>query len=477
MQIMESQGQTVHRPKTERPLWAMLAALTATFAWSHAFRTVAAIMAAQVQSEFAVSAQALGILAGSFHLSFCAMQLVIGVTHDIYGPRRTVGVAFLIAAFGAVVSAFAPSFSILMAGQLLIGIGCAPAFLATMVFVANRYPADQFTRLSGLVLGCGGLGMLITGTPLAWVVQTWSWRAGFLVLAASSAFAWLAIVTFVSDGSQVRQQERETLGAAFRQVGTIFAEKHTLGIVILGAVTYASFITLRGLWLAPLFVDRHGYTLVQSGHVVLAASIATLFGPPMFGRLDPGGYARRNWIVGCTVAFACLFAVLAFGAPTTIDVGVAIFVGFLAGYMVLQYTDVRAAYSSKVAGRALAVFNMAMFLGVALMQWVCGLSASIAKAHNADPFVAVFVTIAALLVVGTLASVLLPWPNGLPENETGGLKSLVSRFPIFHKYTSPKPFFDSDGTKEIARFSKIGSSVLSKVTADEAPQPEKGALL
>ena len=32
-------------------------------------------------------------------------------------------------------------------------------------------------------MGLGGLGMLFTGTPLAWVVQQGSWRTGFGLLA------------------------------------------------------------------------------------------------------------------------------------------------------------------------------------------------------------------------------------------------------------------------------------------------------
>jgi predicted MFS family arabinose efflux permease len=394
--------------------WLMLAALTAVFALSQAFRTVATIIAGPLQSEFHLSDDALGVFSGAFHLAFAALQLVMGVALDIYGARRTVGVVFLAAVVGAVASAFASDFSVLIAGQLLIGLGCAPAFLATVVFIANRYPAEQFARSAGLVLGFGGLGMLLTGTPLAWVVQSWSWRVGLLVLAAGAALAWLATVVLVSDGPRARR-ERETFADGFRQLRAILAEKHTLGIIVLGAVTYAAFITLRGLWVVPLLVERHEHTLVQSGHVVLAASIATLFGPAIFGRLDPGGRARRFWIIAFTMAFAALFGLLAYGAPAAIDVGLAILSGIVAGYIILQHADVRAAYSPGIVGRALATFNMAVFAGVALMQWISGIAASLAADRGIDPFATVFVVIAVLLSAGTLAFVVLPWPPGLPR--------------------------------------------------------------
>src|SRR5699024_7811930 len=114
--------------------------------------------------------------AGAFHFAFGALQLLMGIGIDLQGVRRTVLAAFPLAIFGAAVSALAPTFAVLVAGQVLIGVGCAPAFLACTVFIARQFPAERFAAVSGLTLGIGSLGMLLTGTPLAWLVQATSWR-------------------------------------------------------------------------------------------------------------------------------------------------------------------------------------------------------------------------------------------------------------------------------------------------------------
>jgi hypothetical protein len=75
---------------------------------------------------------------------------------------------------------------------------------------------------------------------------------------------------------------------------------------------------------------------------------------------------------------------------------------------VLQYADVRAAYPHALTGRAMAVFTMAMFLGIALMQWITGVVASIARAYQVESFTAVMSAVAALLAIGALAFVVLP---------------------------------------------------------------------
>ena len=173
-------------------LW-MLLALLGAFNMSQAFRTVGAIMAPPLQSDFALSPDQLGVFSGAFHFAFGAMQLFMGIGIDLYGVRRTILAAFPLAILGAVVSALAPGYLPLTLAQVLIGLGCAPAFLVCTVFIARHFPPQRFAAISGMALAVGTFGMLLTGTPLAWIVERWSWRAGFWVLALLAALAWLWI--------------------------------------------------------------------------------------------------------------------------------------------------------------------------------------------------------------------------------------------------------------------------------------------
>lgn len=397
-----------------RSAWNMVLALCTAFALSQAFRTVGAVMASPLQAEFGLSAQALGVFSGSFHFAFGAMQIFMGIGIDLHGVRRTVLSAFPLAIVGAAVSVCAGSFPLLVAGQVLIGIGCAPAFLVCTVFIARHFPAARFASVSGLVLGIGGFGMLLTGTPLAWLVQSHSWRMGFAALGLASALAWLVIYAVVREPERAAGHPRETMGAALRQFGALFTMRHTLGILALGSVTYAAFISLRGLWLGPLLIERHGYTLVQGGNVALIVSVISLLGPPLFGRLDRDGPARRRRIVGCSLVYAALFVLVGAFSSAWIDIASMMLIGLLSGFIVWQYADVRVAYPAAITGRAMAVFTMAMFLGVAVMQWLTGAAASIAHAHGIEPFSAVLGTIAVLLLAATLAFARLPAP-GRPD--------------------------------------------------------------
>lgn len=97
--------------------------------------------------------------------------------HNLHGIRRIVLTAVPLAIADPLIAAFVHRFEWLVSGQALIGTGCAPAFPVCTVFIARRYPMERYAAVSSLVLGRGGIGMLATGSPFAWLINVTSWRA------------------------------------------------------------------------------------------------------------------------------------------------------------------------------------------------------------------------------------------------------------------------------------------------------------
>ena len=388
--------------------WYPLLTLVSAFALSQAFRTVAAMMAPSLQQEFGLSTQALGLFAATFAFSFGLSQFVIGVALDFYGLRRTWLFTFPMAILGALVSAMAPNYAVLVLGQALIGIGCSPAFVVCTLFIARRFPAQRFAAISGLAMGVGGLGLLFTATPLAWIIHLSSWRMGFAILAGLACISWLFVQWLLRENLATAQHRPESLWHALRGFGALFLLPQTWGILALALVNYASFLTLRGLWLGPLLMHRHAMSLVQTGNVALVVSVLSLFTPALFGHFDPGPVQRRNWVVRAALAMAAIFALMAFLPLAWVDVGGMVAVAVLSGASILQYANVRASYSAEMSGRAMSVFTMAMFLGVAIVQSLSGLAASWSQALGREPYSGVLVCVASVLTMGALAFRQLP---------------------------------------------------------------------
>ena len=404
-------------PPSPRPAsaWTALLVLSTGFLMSQAFRTLAAIMAPPLQAELALSAQQLGVFAAAYHFAFGGLQLLMGIGIDLHGVRRTILAVSPLMVVGSVLSALATDFPMLVAGQVLIGIGCAPAFLVCTVHIARHFAPQRYAAVSSIILAFGSIGMLLTGTPLAWLIEASSWRMGFWALSGCALLSWLAIALWFREPATTAARPRESLGQAVRTFGALFRLPHTAGIVALGLVIYASFMALRGLWLGPAMMQRYGWSLVDAGNLAIVLTLVMVVSLPLFGRADPGPRRRRVWLVGCTLVTAAVFALMALGLGAAFDVALMLLMGAVSGYGALQYPDVKDAYEPAVIGRALALFTMAMFMGVALMQWGTGAIAQAAQAQGLDPFGPVFGSIALLLAAGALAFRWLPQPPAMAK--------------------------------------------------------------
>jgi hypothetical protein len=105
---------------------------------------------------------------------------------------------------------------------------------------------------------------------------------------------------------------------------------------------------------------------------------------------------------------ATAFAVMAVAKSKWFDIGAAISYGFLAGYGVWQYAYAKSAYPAALTGRAMALLNTSMFLGVALMQWLTGVTSTWGAQHGMETFEAALLTVAVMLALGALSFALLP---------------------------------------------------------------------
>lgn len=388
---------------------------------SNVFRTLPAILAPGITREYALSVQSIGYFLAAFNFAFGAMQLFVGVGIDRFGSMRTIAWLLLFSCVGSLASWFATSFEMLLISQVLIGIGCSAIFLGCLVFISKNFPPHKFAGLSGLALGLGGCGMLVTATPLAMVVDAWSWRGAFAIVTVTTGIVAATCFIFHRETNLGGESSSEAISDSFRLLWSLLWRRGTLGILLMGSVGYAAMITVRGFWIVPLLSERYGLSLIQCGNVVLLLSIGMTVSPFLYGLIDPGGPARRTLIVASALAMsAAIFwiGVSSSGALTQSLICVAI-VGAVSGFTILQYADVRSSYEPAVIGRALSLLNMAVFIGAAMVQMLMGWVSDLAASHGSSSVEWVFVALAIVVVAGCLSLSWLPKPqNSLADRPT-----------------------------------------------------------
>jgi len=391
--------------------------MASAFLLSQAYRTFPGVTAGQIAAEFSLSQKQVGEFAALFHLAFALMQVAVGVSLDRYGSRRTLTCFFSLTIVGALVAASASSFTMLMVGQALIGFGCAPGLLASLVFIGRHLPPEKLSAMSGLLMSIGSIGTLMTATPLAWLVEHYSWRAGFVSLGLLSALSVASCLLLVEKDPENAAARGESIVSSFKNLAAVVFQKQAAAILLLAGVIYAVQMSVRALWLAPLFMERFGYSLVAAGNVVLMMSVAMIFGPAIFGRLDPGPRRRRLMIRALGLLLAALIAALGMtpASAPMLALFLCLLLALEGGFGVLQYSDCRDSYPPDEQGRALSALTMAMFLGVAVVQWLSAVVAGWAALAGLDSLTAAYLFLAALCVTGVVAFTVLPQPPRLRE--------------------------------------------------------------
>src|SRR3974390_1053801 len=130
-----------------------LAPLQIPFALSSGFRRIPSITASGIAAELHAGPTGLALFGGAFHWGFALMQIPVGIALDIFGPPPTVITMSWAAVAGGLICAFAPNVTVLCLGQAVVGFGCAPAFMAGLVFIARPLAPPGLFDIFCSVLG------------------------------------------------------------------------------------------------------------------------------------------------------------------------------------------------------------------------------------------------------------------------------------------------------------------------------------
>lgn len=115
---------------------------------------------------------------------------VYGRLGDVFGLRRLLLVALLFSLAGAAVAAAATSFSWLLAGRLLQGVGGGGLTTLTMAIIGEAIPPRERGRFQAWIAGCFVLASSLGPVAGGWLTEHAGWRAVFWVQLPSVVLAY-----------------------------------------------------------------------------------------------------------------------------------------------------------------------------------------------------------------------------------------------------------------------------------------------
>ena len=386
--------------------------LCAGFLVSQFYRVSNAVIAPELMRELAISAEAMGVVAGIYFLAFAAVQLPTGLILDRFGPRRTMAGLFLVAVAGSATFATAGGFLGLVLGRALMGVGCAAGLMGSLVAISRWFPATRFAWLSSLLFTVGGAGLLLATTPLAAVAATVGWRGAFGLMAAVTAVVAVLLYGVVRDApgdTTGRDGRRESAGEMWRGLRAVMGNRQLQYVCAIQFVNYGTVLAVAGLWAGPYLNDVHGLEGVARGNVLLVLNIAMLAGVMAFSAVARWLGSLRRAIAGGATASVILLLLLAALPGLTLGPAVALLVlfGLVSAYVMLIHAHARAVLPSHLVGRGLTLQNLAVFLGVFVMQALSGLIVGVFQGPGGMAPEAAYRAVFGFLALGTAVALLV----------------------------------------------------------------------
>ncbi len=350
---------------------------------SSLLRTLPAVAVDVISSDIAVSAATLASLTGAYHLSFALGQIPAGIALDRYGVRAVALVLLTIIGIGAVLAATVGGAAGFLLAQIVLGIGCCGMLLCPMTFAAKQLTPAQFGLWSALIQTVGNSGMLLSANPMAWLVETQGWRAGFWVSAGFALVIGIAVMVVVPNLKPSRGATKPLMDEA-RKVVSIGLSRQLRGVMIIAFAGFAALIAVRGLWGGPWLMDVKHLSRSDAASALVPFTLALIFAPIVFGVLDRRFSCRRMMIFVChLIGAVALFAVAVGGPggvlsrllgvsylPAGFDIQAFLALGIALSVIPLVFAMGREAVPPEHAGKALAAINLSVFAGAAVLQGI-----------------------------------------------------------------------------------------------------------
>lgn len=340
---------------------------------SYLFRVINAVLAPDLAADIGVDPAELGLLTGSYFITFAAFQLPLGVLLDRYGPRRVEAVLLVFAAVGALIFSYSTTMTGLVIGRGLIGLGVSACLMAALKAYVIWFPGQQLPRINGFHLSAGGLGALAATTPVEAVLTLTDWRGVFLILSVF-ALAVSAAIFFI-----IPEKKSESLESGLKEqiygIRTVFKSAFFWRITPLAITSQSTFLSIQSLWAGPWLRD-----IAVFDRTGVARMLLLIFAAMIVGYSGVGALAVRLNRIGIQPLTVAIFGmglfvlnflliVLQFETLTTL---LWISFGFLGTCGILVYAVLPLHFPSHLAGRVITGFNLMIFIFSFINQWGIG---------------------------------------------------------------------------------------------------------
>jgi MFS family permease len=265
---------------------AVLVLLVIAVGINYIDRGALSVSATMISSDLGLRPKQMGLLLSAFFWSYASFQLVAGWLVDRFPIKWVYAGGFFFWSVATAAVGLVYSFPALLIARLVLGIGESVAYPASSKVIVRYFPEERRGLPNSLVDAGSKLGPAISTLVGGMVVNTYGWRAMFLVLGIGSLLWLLPWLWFTESGDTETPGSGKSFAPGWRDM---FARRQVWGTSVgMFALGYMSYFLLS--WLPSYLVTERGLTMkamAVAGSVPFLGMAATsLF----------GGWSSDRWI-------------------------------------------------------------------------------------------------------------------------------------------------------------------------------------
>lgn len=348
------------------------------YCYNYFLRVSPGVLQDQLSAAFHINATAFGTLAGLYYWSYTPMQLPAGMIYDKFGVRFVLSAAMLTAVLGLWVFISTDHYFTAAVGRLMIGAGCAFAYIGTLKLASLWLPANRFAFVAGLATAAGMTSGAMAQQYLTNVTQYISYHdALFSVLTVGVV---LSIVVIIS----VRNRPPVCASLEFtnptdtknlmKDLRLIFTNKQMWLIGIIGCLVYLPSSVFLDTWGVPYLKGVYGLSKADAVNTIGYTFYGWIIAGPLVGAISDK-LKLRKLPLALTGLFAAVFLCIIFYGPKfeiqTLNY-IFFMVGFCCGAHSICFALGKENNPIHLSGTAVAVTNMLIMAGGMICQPLAG---------------------------------------------------------------------------------------------------------
>ncbi|NUM44823.1 MAG: multidrug effflux MFS transporter [Anaerolineales bacterium] len=174
-------------------------------------------------------------------LGMAVGQIAYGPVSDSVGRKPTIYAGYVLYIAGCLLSIFAPTFSIMLAGRLLQGVGIAGPRSVTMALVRDQFEGRAMARVMSFVMSVFILVPVIAPSFGQAILLMASWRAIFGALLALALITALWFAIRHPETLPVERRIPFSGGRIWNAIREIFAHRPSLGYTLAAGLVTGAF--------------------------------------------------------------------------------------------------------------------------------------------------------------------------------------------------------------------------------------------